>query len=159
MRTLLLLLASAAISTSTASAATPEALWRCTGPDGNEIFTNQKQERLKDCEKYEIQSDKNEVRSVPKRSDAELKIEASPSSPVIAQESRTAEPQATGLIDFTTFNRLTLGMTQAEVLNVAGPPKTKLADSWVYALADASMVEIRFGTGRIVEIRSHQSPQ
>ena len=159
MRTLLLLLASAAIWTSSASAASQDALWRCVGPDGREILTDQAQ-GLKDCQKYDVKSEKAEARPAPKQSDSEIKLEPTPSRPVVAEERRAAEPPETGLIDFGTVNRLALGMTDAEVLNIAGPPKSKLPDAWIYALAeDASMVEIRFGNGRILEIRSHRSPQ
>ena len=155
MRTLLLLLASSAVWIGSASAATQDALWRCMDQNGIEIFTNQTQ-GFKDCQKYEVKAETSVVRSLSKHSDAEVKVTP---NPIIAEERRAVEPAGTGLIDFATVNRLALGMTEAEVLSIAGSPKSKLTDAWVYAMANASIVEIRFGTGRIVEIRSHQSPQ
>jgi hypothetical protein len=155
MRTLLLLLASSAVWIGSASSATQDALWRCMDQNGIEIFTN-KPEALKDCQKYEVKAETSEVRPLSKHSDAEVKLKP---NPVIPEERRAVEPAATGLIDFATVNRLALGMTEAEVLSMAGSPKSKLTGAWLYALADASIVEIRFGTGRIIEIRSHQLPQ
>ena len=155
MRTLLLLLAFSAVWIGSASAATQDALWRCMDQNGIEIFTN-KPQAFKDCQKYDVKAETLEVRPLSKHSDAEVKLKPNPAS---AEERRSVEPAATGLIDFATVNRLALGMTEAEVLSIAGSPKSKLTGAWVYAMADASIVEIRFGTGRIVEIRSHQSPQ
>ena len=155
MRTLLLLLVSSAVWIGSASAATQDALWRCIDQNGIEIFTN-KTQGFKDCQKYDLKAETLEVRPLSKRSDTELKLMP---NPIIPEERRAVEPAAIGLIDFATVNRLALGMTEAEVLSIAGSPKSKLTDAWVYAMADASIVEIRFGTGRIVEIRSHQSPQ
>ena len=154
MRTFLLLLASSAIWIGSAAAATQE-LWRCMDQNGIEIFTN-KPQAFKDCQKYEVKAETSVVRSLSKHSDAEVKVTP---NPIIAEERRAVEPAGTGLIDFATVNRLALGMTEAEVLSIAGSPKSKLTDAWLYAMADASIVELRFGTGRIVEIRSHQSPQ
>lgn len=155
MRTIVLLLASAAIWTSSALAATQAGLWRCVSQDGSEIYTDQPT-GLKECRKYEL---KSEARPTPKRSDTEVKLRPAPSSPAVAEERRLPEPTASGIMDFGTLNRLSLGMSEAEVLNIAGIPKSKLATAWVYAMPDASIVELRFGTGRIVEIRRHQLPQ
>ena len=155
MRTLLLLLTSSAVWIGSASAATQDELWRCVDQNGTEIFSN-KPQAFKDCQKYDLKAETLEVRPSSKHSDAEVTLKP---NPVIAEERRSIEPAATGLIDFATVNRLALGMTEAEVLSIAGSPKSKLTDAWVYAMANASIVEIRFGTGRIVEIRSHQSPQ
>jgi hypothetical protein len=155
MRTLLLLLVSSAVWIGSVSAATQDALWRCIDQNGIEIFTN-KTQGFKDCQKYDVKAETLEVRPLSTHSDAEVTLKP---NPVIPEERRAVEPAATGLIDFATMNRLALGMTEAEVLSIAGSPKSKLTDAWVYAMADASIVEIRFGTGRIVEIRSHQSPQ
>jgi hypothetical protein len=153
MRMLWLLLASSALWIGSVSAATQDALWRCIDQNGIEIFTN-KTQGFKDCQKYDVKAEISEVRPLSKHSDAEVKP-----TPVIAEERRAVEPATTGLIDFATVNRLALGMTEAEVLSIAGSPKSKLTGAWLYALADASIVEIRFGTGRIVEIRSHSSTQ
>ena len=164
MRTLLLLLTSSAVWIGSASAATQDELWRCVDQNGTEIFSN-KTQGFKDCQKYDVKAETLEVRPLSKRSDTELKLmHIEPNRPEAWESkhctrTRAVEPAATGLIDFATVNRLALGMTEAEVLSIAGSPKSKLTDAWVYAMANASIVEIRFGTGRIVEIRSHQSPQ
>jgi hypothetical protein len=141
--------------TNSVSATTKDALWRCVGADGKEVYADQKQ-GLKDCQKYDVKTD---ARPPTKQSDAEVKSETPPQNTALPKERGTSETATTGLMDFGTFNRLSLGMSEAEVLNLAGAPKSRLTAAWLYSHPDASIIELRFGSGRIVEIRRYQSPQ
>jgi len=135
-------------------------IWLCYQPDGTEIFTNETKD-LKDCRQYVPRQDV-EVKVIPKSREAEVKLsmpQTGEAESIKALSSKAEEPPAKGRIDFSTLNRLSVGMSEAEVMSLAGPPKTRHLDTWVYALADNSIVELRFGTGRIVEIRQHQVPQ
>lgn len=135
-------------------------IWRCYQPDGTEIFTNETKD-LKDCRQYVPRQDV-EVKVIPNSREAEVKLslpQTAEAESIKALPSKADEPPAKGRIDFSTLNRLSVGMSEAEVMSLAGPPKTMRLDTWVYALADNSIVELRFGTGRIVEIRQHQVQQ
>lgn len=62
-----------------------------------------------------------------------------------------------GVIDDSVANRLTVGMTDAEVFAFAGPPKFpvrdfNLASRWVYVVGD-DVLELAFASGQIVEIK------
>lgn len=62
-----------------------------------------------------------------------------------------------GVIDDSIANRLTVGMTDAEVFAFAGPPKFpvrdfNLASRWVYVVGD-DVLELAFASGQIVEIK------
>jgi hypothetical protein len=139
----------------------PGDLWQCHQPDGTAIFTNETKD-LKDCRQYVPRQDV-EVKVVQKNRGAEVKLTVLPpgnTGLINALPSRPEEAPARGQIDFRTSNGFSIGMSEAEVMSLAGPPKARHLDSWVYALADdTSIVELRFGTGRIVEIRQHRLPQ
>jgi hypothetical protein len=135
-------------------------IWRCYQPDGTEIFTNETKD-LKDCRQYVPRPDV-EVKVIPNSREAEVKLslpQTAEAESIKAPQSKAEEPPAKGRIDFSTLNRLSVGMSEVEVMSLAGPPNTMRLDTWVYALADNSIVEVRFGGGRIVEIRQHQVTQ
>jgi hypothetical protein len=158
-RTILSVLALGSLLMGTAEAG-PGGIWLCHQADGTEIFTNETKD-LKDCRQYVPRQDV-EVQVVPKNRDAEVKLTVPLTGDVESIKSLPGKPEETpakGRIDFSILNRLSVGMSEAEVMSLAGPPKTRHLDTWVYALADSSLVELRFGTGRIVEIRQHQLPQ
>lgn len=71
-------------------------------------------------------------------------------------------PAPSGVIDDSTVNRLAIGMSDAEVFSLAGPPKYPGGDNlpyasrWVYIVGD-QFVELSFGSGHVVEIKRLQS--
>ena len=129
-----------------------QTIWRCGDIDAPAVFTDRPG---KNCRVYQPH-----VRSlvIPQRRDQEVKltVEASPAPGAPVAGARAGESREQGLISFSTMNRLSVGMTEAEVMNLAGPPKTRNLGSWVYALGDDAIVELRFGTGRVVEIRQYK---
>ena len=138
--------------------AVAQTVWRCEDVNGTEIFTDRPQAR-KNCEIYELRS---RTLLFPKRRDAEVRltIPADARAEIATKvEPRRDESSPQGLLTFSALNRLSVGMTEAEVANIAGPPKTKNIDAWVYRLSDDSVVELRFGSGRVVEIRQYKPAQ
>jgi hypothetical protein len=73
-------------------------------------------------------------------------------------EPRVSNPVITGNMDFSSLARLSVGMTEAAVLVVAGPPKVKLPGTWIYSMDDLT-VELLFGGGppSLAEIRQYQT--
>ncbi len=62
-----------------------------------------------------------------------------------------------GAIDDSIANRLTIGMSDAEIFALAGPPKypvreLNLASRWVYAVGD-DILQVTFAAGRVVEMK------
>jgi hypothetical protein len=138
--------------------AAAQTLWRCEDMGGTEIFTDRPQART-NCEIYQLRS---QTLMVPKRRDAEVRLMVPAdvrTDRVIKVEPRRDEAPAAAALSFSALNRLSVGMTEAEVANIAGAPKTKNIDSWVYRLSDDSVVELRFGSGRVVEIKQYQPAQ
>lgn len=126
-----------------------ETLWRCTQPDGGTVFTNRTTDSVRDCQKYILESDMIQgPRVKPDARSAETKLTVEP---------RLSDQPVTGQIDFSTFNRLSVGMTEAAVVSLAGPPKAKFSSAWVYSMADDRTVELQIGGGAIVAIRQYQS--
>jgi hypothetical protein len=70
----------------------------------------------------------------------------------------TRGPSSSGEIDDSIANRLSIGMSDTEVLTLAGPPKSpkegnlSSTSRWTYVVRDQVM-ELSFGSGRIVEIK------
>jgi len=66
-------------------------------------------------------------------------------------------PPPVGIIDDSIAHRLTIGMSDAEIFALAGPPKypvreLNLASRWVYAVGD-DILQVTFAAGRAVEIK------
>jgi hypothetical protein len=61
-------------------------------------------------------------------------------------------------MDFSALTRLSVGMTEATVMVVAGPPKIQLPGTWIYSMEDWT-VELVFGGGppSLAEIRQYQT--
>jgi hypothetical protein len=134
-----------------------QTIWRCEDSTGTEVFTDRPQAR-KNCEIYQLHT---QTLMLPKRRDAEVRLTVPATAGTeitIKAEPKREESVPTGLLSFSAVNRLSVGMTEAEVANIAGPPKTRNIDSWVYR-SDDSVVELRFGSGRVVEIRQYPPGQ
>jgi hypothetical protein len=147
----LLLLASAFVQTDVAA----QTIWRCGELPSEEIYTDRPAGQ-QNCQVY--QSHTPSV-MVPTRRDAEVKltVPATPIAEATGASDRRAEDRGQDAISFSALNRLAVGMTEAEVMNIAGAPRAKNLGSWVYRAGDDSMVELRFGSGRVVEIRQYQA--
>jgi hypothetical protein len=125
-------------------------LWQCQGPDGKTLYTDRTADYTH-CREYNPTA----KLSLTDKGLADVKL---PVAPEPSESARPAEVPQAGRIDFGTFNRLAIGMTESEVLNLAGPPKaTRLGSAWAYAMPDDSLVEVHFGTGRVVEIQWHRT--
>lgn len=143
-----------------ARAETPE-MWRCTRPDGSEIYTN-KSGAGEDCKEY-----------VPAARLGVLPPGATPTVPPMeggapleqrlapaASERRPDERRGPGQISFETFRMLDTGMTETEVLVRAGPPRHTFRLSigtvvWAY-LNDDWVVEVTFSGGRVADISRYR---
>jgi|SRR6266496_536645 len=150
---ILILLALAFLLADTAAASN---LFRCTQSDGNEILTDHVAKEFHNCRKYDLKSPRNEMDKVQS---AQEKPSAQAGETKYTVEPRLADPLVKGVIDFDTFKRLSVGMTEATVMNLAGPPKAKFIDTWVYMMQDNWTVELRFGGGPVIltEIRQYQA--
>ena len=127
---------------------------RCTDANGSQIFTDSRPASSLYCEGYSPQSPRNTIDKVQDSSnatakDAEVRYTVEP---------RVSNPVITGSMDFSSLARLSVGMTEAAVLVVAGPPKVKLPGTWIYAMEDLT-VELLFGGGppSLAEIRQYQT--
>lgn len=153
MRLILLLLLSATIGGGP-SAVAEEVLWRCVDLNGKEVFADQIL-GLKDCQRYDVKTEKSGGEPGPHKVGTEVISPPLSQQTPAGPEKRTAIDSSTGMMDFGTYNRLSLEMTEAEVLSLAGSPKSKLGDAWVYSSLNASIIELRFGSSRIVEMRNY----
>jgi hypothetical protein len=135
------------------------AILRCTHADGSQFFTDSQPTSFSRCEHYNPQSPLNQGRlnmmdTVQEGSKAPN--EAGETRSVV--EPRVLNPVTTGAMDFSVLTRLSVGMTEAAVLIVAGPPKLKLPGTWIYSMDDMT-VELLFGGGppSLAEIRQYQT--
>lgn len=132
-----------------------EQLWQCQGSDGKQLYTD-RTAGYTNCREYNPKAELTPM----EKGDAEATAPAPPASnpSTRSENTRPGESAQAGRIDFATFNRLAIGMTEAEVLNLAGPPKApRIGSAWAYAMPDDSLVEVHFGTGRVVEIQWHRT--
>ncbi|HEY3196902.1 MAG TPA: hypothetical protein VGJ57_02720 [Nitrospirales bacterium] len=127
---------------------------RCTDANGVQVFTDSRPASSLYCERYSPQSPRNTMEKVQDNSntsakDAEVRFTVEP---------RVSNPVITGNMDFSSLARLSVGMTEAAVLVVAGPPKVKLPGTWIYSMDDLT-VELLFGGGppSLAEIRQYQT--
>ena len=130
------------------------AILRCTDANGVQVFTDSRPESSLYCERYSPQSPLNTMDKVQDRSngsprDAETRFTVEP---------RVLNPVITGSMEFSALARLSVGMTEAAVLVVAGPPKIKLPLTWIYSMDDMT-VELLFGGGppSLAAIRQYQT--
>ena len=130
------------------------AVLRCTHPDGSQFFTDSQPPYSVYCERYSPHSPLNRIDKIqgsPKISgqDAEIRYTVEP---------RIQNPPLTGSMDFSALTRLSVGMTEATVMVVAGPPKIQLPGTWIYSMEDWT-VELVFGGGppSLAEIRQYQT--
>jgi hypothetical protein len=93
---------------------------RCTLPDGSEIYTNTPKE-YQNCVAYEPASELSMFSRVPALGDAPRLFQVEP----VQQPERTKQVDASPVpseMPFEVFRMLTLGMSEAEILQRAGPP-------------------------------------
>ena len=131
-------------------------LWKCIQPNGAEIFVDQLRADLKDCRKYTAKGKVSEMDTIR---DTRIKAPATSGESKVIVEPRFTEPVLSmGQIDSSTFNKLSVGMTEAAVIGLAGPPKAKFPGTWIYSM-DTWTVELRFGGGppALAEIRQYQT--
>ena len=154
MRSLILSSAVVLLFTCPAVANATWPILRCTDANGNQVFTDSRPAFSLYCEPYSPQSPPNTIDKVPDNSyptakDAEARYTVEP---------RVSNPVITGSMDFSALARLSVGMTEAAVLVVAGAPKIKLPGTWIYSMDDLT-VELRFGGGppSLAEIRQYQT--
>ncbi len=136
------------------------AIVRCTQADGSQFFTDSQPPYSAQCERYSPQSPVNMMDKV--QGDAKVqgnaKVSGQDAETRSTVEPRVLNPVTTGSMDFSSLTRLSVGMTEAAVLIVAGPPKLKLPGTWIYSMDDMT-VELLFGGGppSLAEIRQYQS--
>ena len=135
------------------------AILRCTHADGSQFFTDSQPTSFSRCEQYNPQSPLNQgplnmTNTV--QGDSKAPNQAAETRSVV--EPRVLNPVTTGSLDFSSLTRLSVGMTEAAVLVVAGPPKLKLPGTWIYSMDDMT-VELLFGGGppSLAEIRQYQT--
>jgi hypothetical protein len=95
-------------------------MWRCAHPDGGEIYTNTPKE-YQQCLAYEPASELSVFSRVPAIGDAPRLLQVEP----VQQPERTKQVDASPVpseMPFEVFRMLSLGMSEAEVLQRAGPP-------------------------------------
>jgi hypothetical protein len=138
------------------STAGAQEIWRCVQPNGTEIFVDQRKDDLKDCRRY---NQKGQISKMDTIRDTRTKPPAFSGETRATIEPRFTEPAPPmGQIDSATFNKLSVGMTEAAVMGLAGQPKAKFPGTWIYSM-DTWTVELRFGGGppALAEIRQYQT--
>ena len=130
------------------------AILRCTDANGSVVFTDSRPASSLYCELYSPQSPRNTMDKVQDSSN----VSAKDAETRFTVEPRVPNPVITGSMDFSALARLSVGMTEATVLVVAGPPKIKLPLTWIYSMDDMT-VELLFGGGppSLAEIRQYQT--
>ena len=130
------------------------AILRCTDANGAQVFTDSRPASSLFCELYSPQSPLNTMDRIQDSSNASIK-DAETRNTV---EPRVVNPVISGSLDFSALARLSVGMTEAAVLVVAGPPKIKLPGTWIYSMDDLT-VELLFGGGppSLAAIRQYQT--
>ena len=95
-------------------------MWRCALPDGSEIYTNIPKE-YQNCVAYEPAAELSLFSRVPALGIAPPLLQIEP----VEQPERTRQVDASPIpreMPFEVFRMLSLGMSEAEVLQRAGPP-------------------------------------
>jgi hypothetical protein len=130
------------------------AVLRCTDAKGFQFFTDSPPPSSLYCHQYNPQSPLNMVDKV--QGDSKVSDQAAETRYTV--EPRVLTPVTTGSMDFSALTRLSVGMTEATVIVIAGPPKFKLPGTWIYSMDDWT-VELLFGGGppSLAEIRQYQT--
>jgi hypothetical protein len=133
---------------------TANAVLLCTQADGSQFFTDSPPTSASHCERYTPQSPLNLIDKVQDGS----KLTGQDAETRSTVEPRVLNPVTAGSMDFSALTRLSVGMSEAAVMVVAGPPKIKLPGTWLYSMDDWT-VELLFGGGppSLAEIRQYQT--
>jgi hypothetical protein len=130
------------------------AIVQCTQADGSHFFTDSPPTSASRCERYTPQSPLNVIDKVQDGS----KVTGQDAETRSTVEPRVLNPVTAGSMDFSALTRLSVGMSEAAVTVIAGPPKIKLPSTWIYSMDDWT-VELLFGGGppSLAEIRQYQT--
>jgi len=146
--------------------------WRCLQKNGATVFTDRPKD-LRGCEPYNspssvIPSGTPVIPSGTQRDTAPLRPSDEFSSPEVAYP--LTDFSSPARVETETFRGVVVGMTESEVLGLAGYPNDRYRlpcgsdgstssfcpKRWVYADGDQWIVELTLDTGKVAEIKNYR---
>jgi len=134
-------------------------LWLCQQHDGSTMYTTNPTYSSENCKEFTPPSggltkmpEPDQGRQPSEQGQPHKYYEKS----AVTERSREEKPKPKGELEFEKYRMLDTGMTEAQVLTLAGNPKHvfrfgRNIERWVYAEADW-LIEITFTSGRVANI-------